>query len=163
MGLIIAVVIIGIIGGVLTYYGYGFIEDLFFGFLFWGGISLFVLSLFAIGCETTPVKVSEQKIYALKDNSQTNGSFFLGSGTIDEEQYFFYVIDTEKGKRIEKQLADESYVVETNNETPKVVTYERRYKSAFARFMYGDTNGNYEYRFYVPKNTITTDFTIDLE
>lgn len=163
MGVVIISVLVGVVVGIIVYYRCNDFNVASLGFCSAMVVTAIIFGILAFAFETTPVKVSEQNIYALKDNSKTGGSFFLGIGNINEERCFFYVVNTEKGKRIETKLVDKSYIIETDDEAPKVVTYKKRYKSAIARFLYEDMNGEYEYRFYVPKNTITTEFEVDLE
>lgn len=61
-----------------------------------------------------------------------------------------------------KILVDEAYINETD-ESPRLEIYNGKYTGRFARFMYGDRNVEEEYLFFVPENTVTTDFNIDME
>ena len=45
---------------------------------------------------------SDTKIVALKDNQNANGSFYIGSGYVDEDLYYYYAIETEFGYKTEK-------------------------------------------------------------
>lgn len=155
MGIFIAALLVGIIFIIIM-------EDI--SGLIVGAIALLLLVLISLGLSATPVETGKENIFALKDNSQSSGSFFLGSGTINEEQYFFYIVETEKGKYFKKAEAKNSFIKEEDGLVqPYMVTYEYRFDSKFARFMYGEYNGDIEYQFVVPRDTVTTDFVVDLE
>lgn len=121
-----------------------------------------VLTLFSFFPNTEPVLKEEVLISALKDKSNMSGEFFLGSGYISNNQYYFYIEDTSKGKRMRKIPVDEAYINE-NDENPRLEIYVGQFTGKFARFMYGDRNAEEEYLFFVPENTVTTDFNIDME
>lgn len=101
------------------------------------------------------------EITALKDSSNVEGSFYLGSGYIDEEQYYYYMTDTNKGKKMEKVLAEDSYIKEVDGEV-KLDIYELEYNFIGKVLMFFNSSG-YEYIFNVPKDTVTTEFNVDME
>jgi hypothetical protein len=108
-------------------------------------------------------KVETTTISALKDNAKTKGSFFLGSGYINSNQYYFYIEETNKGKKMSKVSVDNAYVKE-NSTRSYIERYEYQYTSKFAIWMYGkEPWGAEEYIFHVPKGTVTTEFNIDME
>lgn len=105
--------------------------------VFWGSLVAFII----LGCvagafialpfsevaETAP-KIPEGEPYsielvALKDNSAVNGNFFLGTDTIDEDQYYFYLTKTEKGiqQRKLKNTSDVYLNYAENGDTPRIV------------------------------------------
>lgn len=43
------------------------------------------------------IEVSHTPIVALSNTSQVEGQFFLGSGSIGETQYYYYMVEDEKG------------------------------------------------------------------
>lgn len=160
--------VIGITFIIHEYAYWGFdIGDIVIGILFavvsfivMIGITL-LISLFP---STELVKVQTNSITALKDNSKHNGSFFLGSGNVGDDQYYFYIKETSKGKKMNKVNTDDSYIKE-ESVNPYVVRYEHHYKSGFAKILFGERNllKSDEYIFHVPKGTITTDFNVDME
>lgn len=45
----------------------------------------------------TIIETNAQEIVALQDTAQVNGKYFLGTGTYQEEMYYFYYVETENG------------------------------------------------------------------
>ncbi|MEH6941648.1 hypothetical protein [Bacillus sp. JJ722] len=126
--------------------------------------STFFVFLPALVADTSQADPTKTSIYAIKDNSDIGGNFSLGFGTVDEEQYYYFVTEDKKGfKSIEKAPVEDSRMQELEIAQPYVKEYKHRYDSAFARFMYGEYSGEESYEFYVPKNTVTTEYTVDLE
>lgn len=77
---------------------------------------------------TTTELVASQEIVALKDNSNVSGQFFLGSGSVNQEEYYVYYTVTEHGYKKEKLSADSTlhpvyikYI--SDNETPHIDLY----------------------------------------
>ncbi|CAM3635988.1 hypothetical protein [Mesobacillus zeae] len=127
-----------------------------------GSLAIGIIPAFV--ASTTPANPIEVEIYAIKDNSEVQGQFSLGYGSVDEEQYYYYVTESNDGfKKIAKAEVDNSALKEESIDNPYVVVYENKFDSAFMRFMYGDYNGSNTYEFHVPNNTITTDYNVDLE
>jgi len=107
---------------------------------------------------------TEQEICAFSDSSSTESYNFLFSGYIQDELVYRYVIETERGKHIE-EVKYNVYIHEGNYKpTVKFHKYggfkEDWYKLFALDFSAGDT----EYvEFYVPENTITNEYQIDLQ
>ncbi len=115
--------------------------------------------------------VLEYNLKAMQDGSSTTGSFFLGSGTINDVPSFMYYVEYDDGSvSLESAYASDSVVVETD-ENPRV-TYECEY--------YGDiptaliwpvnhfgTDGDYDctgtVTFYVPENSVKSQYVLDAE
>jgi hypothetical protein len=164
-----AVIVTMLINVVGNYRMYHFIEieDWATGFLkglFLGLIIFIFLIVIGINCKTEPVETTKQNIYALKDNTEIHGSFSLGFGTVDDEQYYYYVTKDAQGfKKICKLKTSESVIKEENISQPYIQKREYRYKSSFARFMFGEYSGVVTYEFHVPKRTVTTQYKVDLQ
>ncbi|MCA1184548.1 hypothetical protein [Bacillus licheniformis] len=119
--------------------------------------------LIAFCIETEPGNPYKADIYSIKDNAKTGGSFVLGSGTVDERQYFYFIEEKDGFKTVNKAAVENSKLKEGDYEKPYVITYDVQFKSSFARFFYGKSLGYKTYEFYLPINTITTEYKIDLE
>ena len=106
-------------------------------------------------------KIIETKnILSIKDNSSITGSWSLFSGQIEEIDYYFYWVKTEKGNTREKVEADSVYIVEQDIEQPH---YEK-YESICKTLDNNETTCLWEedyYIFYVPKNTIKYDYSLE--
>lgn len=169
MGLLLLGILAAIVATILLGMTAGaddFVEWLLSGvlglFIGAGAIAIGIIPAFA--ASTTPANPIEVGIYAIKDNSEVQGQFSLGYGSVDEEQYYYYVTESKDGfKKIAKAEVDNSALKEESIENPYVVVYENRFDSSFMRFMYGDYNGSKTYEFHVPNNTITTNYNVDLE
>lgn len=135
--------------------------------IFFGLIAALVVLLVAVipafYVETKTVNPHKTEIYSIKDNAKTSGSFVLGSGTVDEKQYFYFVKEKDGFKTVSKAAVEDSKMKEGKYAKPYVLTYDVQFKSSFARFFYGENTGYEEYEFYLPEDTITTEYKIDLE
>lgn len=159
MGGFIVLLVGGIIGGILGRRN----NETFLGFFSGMAVAALLTLVPYAASETETVPVVENPIYALKDGVQVEGSFFIGTGTFEEEQYFFYVTNKDEGKTIDKQLVKDSTLIEDNGRHPKIVKCDEKFKSKFARFMFGEYRGDTSYKIYVPEGTVTTDFTVDMK
>ena len=84
------------------------------------------------------IVLSESKIIALKDNSNISGSFsgsiFISSGYIEQQMYYFYMYETDKGKMMGKMVSDKTYIVETNEKSPSIICKQEKYKDERANY-----------------------------
>lgn len=141
---------------------------------FGGALVGFVLSIavFVGGCfiaadqPVTEQVVSSYDLIALNDGADVSvsGLFFLGSGSISssEDLEYTFIYKTEKGMTVGERRAKSVYIDYISlDETPRLVTYSNRYVSPFWDWLLGDWN-QWEV-FYIPKGSITTEFSIDLK
>jgi hypothetical protein len=97
---------------------------------------------------------------SLNDGTQTNGSFFLGSGYIDSRPVYRYYVENGRGEfRLQSAPADRAFITYTDS-TPEVVYHQKRSSSTFWSIGI-DGDGIQEYEFRVPKGSVKTDFTLD--
>lgn len=149
--------------GLLSKIGYTF-AGIFVGFV----VSIFIL-LIASGIFNCFLDDSDYvyslsestNIIALKDNQNISGSYFIFSGYVDEELYYYYAKETEFGYITDKIAADNCYIKYTNN-TPKIETYTADFTNKIFWWFAGPMVNN-RIIIYCPENTITTEFDIDLE
>jgi len=167
MGLLVASTIVSVIftGYIMFKFGYDIVDFCFgipLGLLV--GVLVFLVGLLpTFILQSEPIDPHKTEIYSIKDSSRVQGRFVLGSGTVKEDQYFYYVVEKNGFKSVDKAKVENSKMKEGDVEQPYVVTYEMQFKSAIARFFYGKYTGEKSYEFYLPENTITTDYKIDLE
>lgn len=119
-------------------------------------------SICSLCCENDYVKVNEIEISALKDNNNMSGNFFIGIGYIDEEMNYYYVENTEKGKIVKKIDANNVYIVEDNEEQPRIEEYKAQFKNEKWLLIAANCNNSYK-KIYIPENSITNEYNIDLE
>lgn len=158
-------IILGLlIGFIIGLYNDGFfcgvisgISGSIIGFAAWflvGGI---------IGCFLPTVEVVEEhELYTLSDSSSVEGENYLFAGYIDEKMVYRYMIDTERGKQIEEEKADNVYIKE-GNYPPAVKIHRMKLKKDwynwFAHALFVE---DYYVEFFVPENTVTGKYKIDL-
>ncbi len=109
--------------------------------------------------EKTYYTVEDTDIYALQDNFATEGSFFLGSGHIDDELKYFYVKQTDVGYTVCNVDADKSYIQYTSDRC-HVVKQSYTFNSQAAR-LFAVPSGE-RYIFYIPEGSIVNTYSIDL-
>lgn len=114
---------------------------------------IFVLVLTIIGiCSypeyQTPSSTHVVDIMSISRGSSVEGHFALGSGTIEEESYYFYYYETEKGIKLGKVPADNTYIIETDEFVPSI--YEIKEANTF--FTYNNL--------YVPVGTVMTVYSL---
>lgn len=135
----------------------GFLIGLIIAF----GGSLIVGCIMSTDANTQYVIKSSRPLVALKDNSTLSGRFFLGSGSIDSEQYYYYAAEDALGIKVDKVKTSECYIQYVESEyridlyTP---VFKERWRNWFAMQMKD------EYCIvYIPSGSITEEFSIDLE
>ncbi|MGF9741931.1 hypothetical protein ABEX06_00380 [Bacillus safensis] len=169
MGIITLSLLVAVIVAIVVITdSYGYIEffDVLFGVfigIFCGVAVFLVAAVPSFFLETKTVEPHKTEISSIKDNAKTNGSFVLGTGTVDENQYFYFVEEKAGFKTISKASVEDSKMKEGSYAKPYVLTYDVQYKSPIARFFYGKSTGKNTYEFYLPEDTITTDYKIDME
>lgn len=72
--------------------------------------------------ESEIVEVQYDHIYSLNLNNEVSGYFFLGSGKVGTDSYYyFYIKNDHDAYQLTKVKADGSVYLKESNETPKVV------------------------------------------
>ncbi|WP_434786882.1 hypothetical protein [Bacillus velezensis] len=169
MGIIILSLIVTVVVAILAIKDSWYFIDFFdvLGGIFIGilcGVGVFLIAAVpSFFIETKTVDPHKAEIYSIKDSAKTSGSFVLGSGTVDEKQYLYFVKEKDGFKTVSKAAVEDSKMKEGEYAKPYVLTYDVQFKSAFARFFYGKSTGFEAYEFYLPEDTITTEYKIDLE
>ena len=171
---------VGIIGGFL----FGLVDGGDFclgllgsvaGFLFAVLISMIVCGLIipiaadAAGATHSIEKVEVTPLYALKDNSNLSGTFFLGSGSVNETDYYYYIIREEgKGYCIQKKAINNyTYLDYLSSEDceydePCLAYYYDEWDNKILRF-FAWSPANW-HTFYVPEGSIIENYyEVDLE
>ena len=108
-----------------------------YGFITFAILVSFVFFLFIT---LYPIEKPKDKIYkliSLFNDRELEGSFFLGTGSIGETEYYYSFIQTEKGIKRFKANVSRSYIIEDTNEP-------------YIRIK----NNGRQYDFHVPPGTI---------
>jgi hypothetical protein len=98
--------------------------------------------------EEETAKVAD--IYSIKQGSSVNSSFFLGTGSIKEADYYYYYIKTDKGFLLDKVIAKGTYIVEDDNVVPNVSYVREAWNLSISK----------TYTITVPTNTVKVRFDL---
>lgn len=128
--------------------------------VFANSISSLILSQIV---DTQPVLAEEIKIVALQDGASSAGRFFLGAGHTDDKVKYYYLEETEQGKHIASVDARNSYIIESNSETPRIETYKYEWKNKGWKWLALISPPGRTIKIYIPENSVTTDFNVDLQ
>lgn len=158
------IIICAILGFIAMYSCWEYISDGILGAIL--GVAVGFLIYLLIGgvigqCLPLNEVVEEREICALTDNSSIEGSYFLFSGYIDENLVCRYVIDTDKGKHVEEVDMNNVYINEGDYK-PTVKHYYYELKKDWHNWFAHDGFTDECYEFYVPENTVTNEYNIDL-
>lgn len=169
------IILIGFIIGFTIYCivaskNYGFDEVIFFESFFSGLIGLMIgvliCGIMAIApVPTKEVIVSDVPICAMKDTMGVEGSFFLGSGSIDSEFKYVYATKTDKGIKIQNPIdASKAYInYIKEDEQPHITEVDTQFSNDILNFFFcGDMKPSETY-IYVPEGTIEEVYNIDLK
>ena len=104
----------------------------------------------------------ETQICSLKDSINSEGRFFLGTGSEKTHLYYWYVTVDEDGARtIHKLDADNVKVYEDDDEVPRIVetwTQSSNFWHRFFAFTEQKTT-----KIYIPEDSLTNNYEVDLE
>lgn len=125
-----------------------------------------VLSLFlAVFVNTNPSlrdpsldePASVVELRALNTGSEVSGSFFLGSGSIDEERMIFFVADAGGYAYLDERRADRSRIIEHDG-TPQMVTVTTWVDNPIIAPFPIKSRDRYD--FYVPPGSVLEQFEV---
>lgn len=137
----------------------------FIGILIGGAAALFVG--FWVACSTSMIpnfhKVSsKQDIAALKMVSSISGSFFLGSGSIEQKPVYYYYTKEKGQYQLHYVPALESKIIEDNNQSPSLETWSMEWqwtlKGLLLLYVAFPTDGQKHYLFTIPEGSIAPNF-----
>lgn len=128
------------------------------------GVLLWISIGTIIGYFMPKVDIKETKeLYALQNNNQINGSFFLGSGRIDEEMHYVYIVKEDKGKQMQTLEIDANEIYLNDNvDTPTLDIYSKDFKYEWM-YWFAMPETSYEYVFNIPSGSIDYEYNIDLK
>lgn len=128
------------------------------------GVLLWISIGTIIGYFMPKVDIKETKeLYALQNNNQINSSFFLGSGHIDEEMHYVYIVKEDKGKQMQTLEIDANEIYLNDNvDTPTLDIYSKDFKYEWM-YWFAMPETSYEYVFNIPSGSIDYEYNIDLE
>jgi hypothetical protein len=139
-------------------------------FVFGGVFTLFVAGLCAgaavligLAFDTHSVEISRSKLVSIRDKDGISGTFFLGTGQIGSDQYYFYYEQRQDGgfRPGKVKSNDGVRVYEEARQDAELVTFTWELNKSWAKWVALPINrGGYVYDFHVPQGTIRTGFTM---
>ena len=100
---------------------------------------------------------STEKIVALGDNNLVSGVFYLRSGYLKEGLYYQYMVKLNNGGYVANKVSSDDTTIFYDDENPRVEWYKKERTWWF--FKEEDTFN----KIYIPKGSITEDYSVDLE
>jgi hypothetical protein len=102
---------------------------------------------------------SIHNLVSVSTRDGVSGNFFLGIGSVDSQQYYFYMEKVEEGfVPRKKEITDEILIKESNTIQPKLEEYMPSYRNKilylFALPIFHDS----KYIFTIPKGSIENNF-----
>lgn len=136
----------------------------FLGLLVWGALSIlacipwFGLATFiGLAFPTNAIMESKTELAALRVKDGVEGHFFLGSGTVEGKQYYFYYLKNEDGSLTPAKVnADEDVkIYEEERKDATLVKYNAEFKNEIAYIIGVPTmQGKKSVEFHVPVGTV---------
>lgn len=136
-----------------------------FGWMFYFGFFsiIFGALVFHIDANKSSVEYTHYLyIHSLKNKSEVSGDFFLGSGSIENKEYYYFYYKSSLGFKRDKVLVSETSIVETDDKNPEIVRGEQCYdQNTLIKWQCGEVESQrYKYIMYVPKGTIIKEFNV---
>lgn len=114
--------------------------------------------------KTVPVEVSRKKLVAIRDKDGITGQFFLGTGFVRGDQYYFYYRTNSDGSVTPGKVYAGSgvRVYEEDRTDAELVSYEWQLASKWAWLVAMPIiiDADWSYDFHVPKGTVRTGYTM---
>lgn len=132
-------------------------------------ISLIVCVIIVFGggalvdsCTDAEVEITHTntaELVAFKDSSEMSGVFFLGTGYVGEDLNYHYVMKTDKGMEVKHISMEDCYL--NYDDEPRIEHRSYRFKNPVLYCLF--VGPECEDYIFVPKDSITNEYCIDLE
>jgi len=122
-----------------------------------GVLVLIGLSASSVFCADRVSNVTEQNIISIHNDTISEGTFFLGCGSIEGKEYYYYFVVNDNGsKQLKKALNHNVFIYEDAQN--KVVHIKEHYNVPWWWVMeIGEKNIT---EFHIPSNSIVRDFNL---
>ena len=139
-----------------SYIGFGFIGVL---------VAALFLLISSVWSESIPAdkceySTTDTPIISLRTDAAANGSFFLGTGRVDNDIYYYYMAETDKGYQMGKVRASRVYVRESNEVPPHIAVIKCTGFVNWYDYLLNIPGHTAQIVLYVPENTIYQHFEI---
>lgn len=130
------------------------------GGLFLGIILTIIIGLFF---ETTTEVYSSERIYALQDNNSITGSFFLGSGSVEGDIKYYYLVAEDGGKFMKSVSADEVIIHDdVSSDSARIDNHRAVFKNK-NNMRWGMPMTLAKNHIYIPSGAIKYNYNVDLQ
>lgn len=165
MTLIIVFAVIGFILGVLVFISEPSLEDFFapfMGAVMLGAIGFFLAVMITIFLPTKDVADPQITLHNLRNDSEINGAFFLGIGTVNQTQYAFYSVNESDGAITFHQVRMDSIrVYEDNPDGAYLQTYHNVFAQDWYHHIGLDPMGSSKApEFHIPKGSVDNHYQL---
>lgn len=124
-------------------------------------VGLIVTAIAASSVPASSYTAGSQPLAALSTGSETSGSFFLGSGTIDEEPSYTYIVQESDGALFLKSMSAEDVAVyEDASPSTATLSYEIEIVDNWWLHFRPFERRMVNYEFHIPAGSVTRDFTV---
>lgn len=127
------------------------------------GVAAGFAALVGLAFETHPEESARYRLTTIRDKDGVVGQFFLGTGVIEGDQYYFYYHTNADGSVTpDKVNASQGVrVYEEDRQDAELITYEWKLNKPWAWLIsIPVNNGGWSYKFHVPKGTVRTGYTM---
>lgn len=115
------------------------------------------------------IMIYSKNLRSLNDNIVTKGSFTLGTGQVDGiSKYYYYYNVTNNTYKLEHVNTDDTVIIESDTTSPMIVKYKTivdNDKMQWSNWLFNMTLDieSVHYEIYVPKNTIISNYMLDVK
>lgn len=104
-------------------------------------------------------KIDTREIVSIQDSTGAGGEFFLGTGSINTDMYYFMYLRSGDGYELRKLPADKVKI--KNSDSPRLVVYENMFKKESNFWTIIEGAGEQSFRIYVPEGSIKHKFKLN--
>lgn len=106
-------------------------------------------------------------ITAMQDNFNTHGKFYIRSGYIETDLYYYYFYSTKNGLKSSYIPANKTYLNYTTDK-PHIERYTRKWSKSWIKWFTCQDAQDYAtndvyYKAYVPEGSVEQSFNVDLQ
>lgn len=111
---------------------------------------------------TSEAQSSSQKIIAMSNTSSISGGGAVFVTISTDDEYRYMTLSEDGSMKMSKISSDSTSIVEdADKNSASLETKTHVFDNELLRFLYGDT-AYYTYTLHVPKNTVSTEFSVDV-
>ena len=145
----------------------GVVTLILFGILVWYIGSCFTGCILYKFKGNTEEYSTSWNITAMQDNLNTHGRFYMRSGYIETDLYYYYFYSTKNGLRSSYIPANKTYLNYTTDK-PHIERYTRRWNKSWIKWFTCQDAQDYAvndvyYKAYVPEGSVEQSFNVDLQ